>query len=167
MNNVLGLFLILCATLGLIHYYYIHKQTKRKHSYTDLEVNYHGSGRSFEEFRSALVCCLLPRYHSQYTQWKHDLPEVIPYKSMHHLIIPCLCFCPQRFLKFPDEPRASKQFVDLLQSLLCGAKERLDFQGLRCHSFFSSVDWNHLRRGEETPLPGDSVLLSSQWKCSI
>uniref|UniRef100_A0A3B4Y481 Citron Rho-interacting kinase n=1 Tax=Seriola lalandi dorsalis TaxID=1841481 RepID=A0A3B4Y481_SERLL len=49
------------------------------------------------------------------------------------------------FLKFPEEPQASKQFVDLLQSLLCGAKERLGFQGLRCHSFFSSVDWNNLR----------------------
>ncbi|XP_071376611.1 citron Rho-interacting kinase [Centroberyx affinis] len=52
----------------------------------------------------------------------------------------------QRFLKFPEEPRASKQFVDLVQSLLCGAKERLGFQGLRCHTFFSSVDWNNLRQ---------------------
>ncbi|XP_029682238.1 citron Rho-interacting kinase isoform X2 [Takifugu rubripes] len=52
----------------------------------------------------------------------------------------------QHFLKFPEEPRASKQFVDLLQRLLCGAKERLGFQGLRCHSFFSSVDWNNLRQ---------------------
>uniref|UniRef100_A0A3B5A886 non-specific serine/threonine protein kinase n=1 Tax=Stegastes partitus TaxID=144197 RepID=A0A3B5A886_9TELE len=52
----------------------------------------------------------------------------------------------QRYLKFPEESRASKQFVDLVQSLLCGAKERLGFQGLRCHSFFSSVDWNNLRQ---------------------
>ncbi|KAM4613835.1 citron rho-interacting kinase [Polymixia lowei] len=52
----------------------------------------------------------------------------------------------QRFLKFPEEPRASKQFVDLVQSLLCGAKERLGFQGLRCHAFFSSLDWNNLRQ---------------------
>ncbi|XP_034022965.1 LOW QUALITY PROTEIN: citron Rho-interacting kinase [Thalassophryne amazonica] len=52
----------------------------------------------------------------------------------------------QRFLKFPEEPCASKQFVDLVQSLLCGVKERLCFQGLRCHSFFSSVDWNNLRQ---------------------
>ncbi|XP_045931296.1 citron Rho-interacting kinase-like [Micropterus dolomieu] len=52
----------------------------------------------------------------------------------------------QRFLKFPEEPRASKQFVDLLQRLLCGAKERLGFQGLHCHSFFSSVDWKNLRQ---------------------
>ncbi|XP_023140109.2 citron rho-interacting kinase isoform X8 [Amphiprion ocellaris] len=52
----------------------------------------------------------------------------------------------QRYLKFPEESRGSKQFVDLVQSLLCGAKERLGFQGLRCHSFFSSVDWNNLRQ---------------------
>uniref|UniRef100_A0A669C9Q5 non-specific serine/threonine protein kinase n=1 Tax=Oreochromis niloticus TaxID=8128 RepID=A0A669C9Q5_ORENI len=52
----------------------------------------------------------------------------------------------QRCLKFPEEPRTSKQFVDLVQSLLCGAKERLGFQGLHCHSFFSSVDWNNLRQ---------------------
>uniref|UniRef100_A0A8D3CZK7 Citron Rho-interacting kinase n=1 Tax=Scophthalmus maximus TaxID=52904 RepID=A0A8D3CZK7_SCOMX len=51
----------------------------------------------------------------------------------------------QRFLKFPEGPQASKQFVDLVQSLLCRAKERLGFQGLRCHAFFSSVDWNNLR----------------------
>nr|XP_057910508.1 citron rho-interacting kinase isoform X2 [Doryrhamphus excisus] len=52
----------------------------------------------------------------------------------------------QQFLKIPAEPCASKPFVDLVQSLLCGAQERLGFQGLRCHSFFSSVDWNNLRQ---------------------
>ncbi|XP_056130330.1 citron Rho-interacting kinase [Lampris incognitus] len=52
----------------------------------------------------------------------------------------------QNFLKFPEEPQASKQFVNLVQSLLCGAKDRLGFQGLHCHSFFSSIDWNNLRQ---------------------
>ncbi|XP_077459515.1 citron Rho-interacting kinase isoform X2 [Stigmatopora argus] len=52
----------------------------------------------------------------------------------------------QTFLKIPEEPRASKQFVDLVLNLLCGSDERLGFQGLRCHSFFSSVDWNNLRQ---------------------
>ncbi|XP_061583741.1 citron rho-interacting kinase isoform X7 [Cololabis saira] len=52
----------------------------------------------------------------------------------------------QRYLKFPEEPRTSRQFVDLIRNLLCGAKERLAFQGLRCHAFFSSVDWNNLRQ---------------------
>ncbi|KAG7229745.1 hypothetical protein INR49_012541 [Caranx melampygus] len=53
--------------------------------------------------------------------------------------------------QFPEEPQASKQFVDLVQSLLCGAKERLDYEGLQCHAFFSSVDWNNLRHGQLFP----------------
>ncbi|XP_030631130.1 citron Rho-interacting kinase [Chanos chanos] len=52
----------------------------------------------------------------------------------------------QRYLKFPEDSRASPQFVDLVQSLLCGAKERLDFEGLRSHPFFASVDWTGLRQ---------------------
>uniref|UniRef100_A0A8C5FKH6 Citron Rho-interacting kinase n=1 Tax=Gadus morhua TaxID=8049 RepID=A0A8C5FKH6_GADMO len=52
----------------------------------------------------------------------------------------------QRYLKFPEEVRASRLLVDLVQSLLCGARERLGYQGLRCHAFFSSTDWNNLRQ---------------------
>ncbi|MBN3317534.1 CTRO kinase, partial [Atractosteus spatula] len=48
------------------------------------------------------------------------------------------------YLKFPEEPQASREFVDLVQSLLCGPGERLGYEGLRCHPFFSSVDWNNL-----------------------
>ncbi|KAI4877420.1 hypothetical protein NFI96_011719 [Prochilodus magdalenae] len=51
----------------------------------------------------------------------------------------------QRYLKFPEEPRASSQFVDLVQSLLCGPRDRLGYEGLRSHPFFSSVDWSGLR----------------------
>ncbi|XP_063171473.1 citron Rho-interacting kinase isoform X3 [Candoia aspera] len=48
----------------------------------------------------------------------------------------------QRFLKFPENVKVSNEFLDLLQSLLCGQKERLDYEGLCCHPFFSNVDWN-------------------------
>ncbi|XP_017557168.1 citron rho-interacting kinase [Pygocentrus nattereri] len=51
----------------------------------------------------------------------------------------------QRYLKFPEEPKASPQFVDLVQSLLCGTRDRLDYEGLRSHPFFSTVDWSSLR----------------------
>ncbi|XP_056122652.1 citron rho-interacting kinase isoform X5 [Rhinichthys klamathensis goyatoka] len=51
----------------------------------------------------------------------------------------------QRFLQFPEEPKASAQFLDLLQSLLCGSRERLGYEGLRSHPFFASVDWTNLR----------------------
>ncbi|XP_058238687.1 citron rho-interacting kinase isoform X1 [Hemibagrus wyckioides] len=51
----------------------------------------------------------------------------------------------QRYLKFPEDPKASSQFVDLVQSLLCVARERLGYEGLRSHPFFSTVDWSSLR----------------------
>ncbi|XP_053135086.1 citron Rho-interacting kinase isoform X13 [Hemicordylus capensis] len=51
----------------------------------------------------------------------------------------------QRFLKFPSDVEVSKEFLDLVQSLLCGQKERLDYEGLCCHPFFSAVDWNSIR----------------------
>uniref|UniRef100_A0A8C7B4W9 Citron Rho-interacting kinase n=1 Tax=Neovison vison TaxID=452646 RepID=A0A8C7B4W9_NEOVI len=51
----------------------------------------------------------------------------------------------QRFLKFPDDPKVSGELLDLIQSLLCGQKERLKFEGLCCHPFFSKIDWDHIR----------------------
>ncbi|XP_053325723.1 citron Rho-interacting kinase isoform X2 [Spea bombifrons] len=56
----------------------------------------------------------------------------------------------QRFLKFPDEPKISKTFLDLIQSLLCGQKERLKYEDLCCHPFFSNTDWSNIRN---TPPP--------------
>ncbi|KAM4810450.1 citron Rho-interacting kinase [Rhinophrynus dorsalis] len=56
----------------------------------------------------------------------------------------------QRFLKFPEEPKISKDFLDLIQSLLCGQKERLKYEDLCCHPFFSKIDWNNIRN---TPPP--------------
>ncbi|NXM32469.1 CTRO kinase, partial [Oxyruncus cristatus] len=56
----------------------------------------------------------------------------------------------QRFLKFPEDVRVSSEFLDLIQSLLCGQKERLGYEGLCCHPFFSKIDWNNIRN---TPPP--------------
>ncbi|MGH0162604.1 UNVERIFIED_CONTAM: hypothetical protein FKN15_043255 [Acipenser sinensis] len=50
----------------------------------------------------------------------------------------------QRFLKFPGEPKVSKHFLDLVQSLLCGSGDRLTYQGICCHPFFASVDWSNI-----------------------
>ncbi|XP_048875200.1 citron rho-interacting kinase isoform X3 [Brienomyrus brachyistius] len=52
----------------------------------------------------------------------------------------------QRYLKFPQDSKASGPFVDLVQSLLCGVRERLGFEDLLCHPFFSAVDWSNLRQ---------------------
>ncbi|XP_077691628.1 citron Rho-interacting kinase isoform X2 [Eretmochelys imbricata] len=56
----------------------------------------------------------------------------------------------QRFLKFPEDVKVSNEFLDLVQSLLCGPKERLDYEGLCCHPFFSKIDWNNIHN---TPPP--------------
>ncbi|XP_068099744.1 citron Rho-interacting kinase [Hyperolius riggenbachi] len=56
----------------------------------------------------------------------------------------------QRFLKFPEEPKISKNFLDLIQSLLCGQKERLRYEDLCCHPFFADTNWDSIRN---TPPP--------------
>ncbi|KAB0359950.1 hypothetical protein FD754_004106 [Muntiacus muntjak] len=55
----------------------------------------------------------------------------------------------QRFLKFPDDLKVSSELLDLIQSLLCGQKERLKFEGLCCHPFFSKIDWSNIRNLSE------------------
>ncbi|XP_048641671.1 citron Rho-interacting kinase isoform X5 [Marmota marmota marmota] len=59
----------------------------------------------------------------------------------------------QRFLKFPDDPKVSSGFLDLIQSLLCGQRERLKFEGLCCHPFFSKIDWNDIRNSPPPFVP--------------
>uniref|UniRef100_A0A8C8SYH7 Citron Rho-interacting kinase n=1 Tax=Pelusios castaneus TaxID=367368 RepID=A0A8C8SYH7_9SAUR len=56
----------------------------------------------------------------------------------------------QRFLKFPEHVTVSNELLDLIQSLLCEPKARLDYEGLCCHPFFSKIDWNNIRN---TPPP--------------
>ncbi|XP_029427642.1 citron Rho-interacting kinase isoform X3 [Rhinatrema bivittatum] len=50
----------------------------------------------------------------------------------------------QRFLKIPEYPTVRNDYIDLLQSLLCEKKERLNYEGLCSHLFFSSVEWNNI-----------------------
>ncbi|DAA20747.1 TPA: citron (rho-interacting, serine/threonine kinase 21) [Bos taurus] len=59
----------------------------------------------------------------------------------------------QRFLKFPDDPKVSSELLDLIQSLLCGQKERLKFEGLCCHPFFSKIDWINIRNSPPPFVP--------------
>ncbi|KFV77382.1 Citron Rho-interacting kinase, partial [Dryobates pubescens] len=59
----------------------------------------------------------------------------------------------QRFLKFPEDVKVSKEFLDLIQSLLCGQKERLGYEGLCCHPFFSKIDWNNIRNSPPPFVP--------------
>ncbi|NXO12561.1 CTRO kinase, partial [Oriolus oriolus] len=59
----------------------------------------------------------------------------------------------QRFLKFPEDVKVSSDFLDLIQSLLCGQKERLGYEGLCCHPFFSKIDWNNIRSSPPPFIP--------------
>ncbi|NXW55321.1 CTRO kinase, partial [Eurystomus gularis] len=59
----------------------------------------------------------------------------------------------QRFLKFPEDVKVSREFLDLIQSLLCGQKERLGYEGLCCHPFFSKIDWNNIRNSPPPFVP--------------
>uniref|UniRef100_A0A8C2M6V0 Citron Rho-interacting kinase n=1 Tax=Cricetulus griseus TaxID=10029 RepID=A0A8C2M6V0_CRIGR len=59
----------------------------------------------------------------------------------------------QRFLKFPDDPKVSSELLDLIQSLLCGQKERVKFEGLCCHPFFTRTDWNNIRNSPPPFVP--------------
>ncbi|XP_075023362.1 citron Rho-interacting kinase [Calonectris borealis] len=59
----------------------------------------------------------------------------------------------QRFLKFPEDVKVSSEFLDLIQSLLCGQKERLGYEGLCCHAFFSKIDWNNIRNSPPPFVP--------------
>uniref|UniRef100_A0A8B9PQV4 Citron Rho-interacting kinase n=1 Tax=Apteryx owenii TaxID=8824 RepID=A0A8B9PQV4_APTOW len=59
----------------------------------------------------------------------------------------------QRFLKFPEDVKVSSEFLDLIQSLLCGQKERLGYEGLCCHPFFSKIDWKNIRNSPPPFVP--------------
>ncbi|NXV45455.1 CTRO kinase, partial [Uria aalge] len=59
----------------------------------------------------------------------------------------------QRFLKFPEDVKVSSELLDLIQSLLCGQKERLGYEGLCCHPFFSKIDWNNIRNSPPPFVP--------------
>ncbi|XP_042297786.1 citron Rho-interacting kinase [Sceloporus undulatus] len=59
----------------------------------------------------------------------------------------------QRFLKFPEDVKVTNEFLDLVQCLLCGQKERLDYEGLCYHPFFSTVEWNTIRNSPPPFVP--------------
>uniref|UniRef100_A0A8C0L5I5 Citron Rho-interacting kinase n=1 Tax=Canis lupus dingo TaxID=286419 RepID=A0A8C0L5I5_CANLU len=55
----------------------------------------------------------------------------------------------QRFLKFPDDPKVSGELLDLIQSLLCGQRERLKFEGLHSPSLPSDDDTSNFDEPEK------------------
>ena len=56
-------------------------------------------------------------------------------------------------LTFPPVPPVSGDAVDLIQRLLCGPEERLDYEGIKCHRFFSGIDWDNIQNTESPCIP--------------
>eukprot|EP01006_Ploeotia_vitrea_P042258 TRINITY_DN66614_c8_g7_i1.p1 TRINITY_DN66614_c8_g7~~TRINITY_DN66614_c8_g7_i1.p1 ORF type:complete len:506 (+),score=291.17 TRINITY_DN66614_c8_g7_i1:168-1520(+) len=51
----------------------------------------------------------------------------------------------RKTLVFPAEANLSPEAVDLMKRLICKAKDRLDFEGIKKHPFFKGMDWDNLR----------------------
>uniref|UniRef100_A0AAV2M5F4 non-specific serine/threonine protein kinase n=1 Tax=Knipowitschia caucasica TaxID=637954 RepID=A0AAV2M5F4_KNICA len=52
----------------------------------------------------------------------------------------------KKSLRFPRRPLVSASCSDLMKSLLCEARERLDYERMRSHRFFCCSDWDLLQR---------------------
>jgi serine/threonine protein kinase len=48
------------------------------------------------------------------------------------------------YLNFPSVPKLSEEALDLMQNLLTDASERLSFEAIQAHPFFTGIDWDHL-----------------------
>jgi serine/threonine protein kinase len=58
-------------------------------------------------------------------------------------------------LTFPPMPPVSDDAIDLIRQLICASEERLDFEGIKGHRFFSGIDWDNL---QQVPSPCVPVL---------
>ena len=50
-----------------------------------------------------------------------------------------------------EEIEIDPEAEDLIRGLLCEAKDRLRYEEIKSHPFFSDIDWNNLRN-QEAPL---------------
>ncbi|XP_071493466.1 citron Rho-interacting kinase-like [Diadema antillarum] len=53
----------------------------------------------------------------------------------------------KRKLSFPSNPATSPRATSLIKQLLCDRAERICYEGLGCHAFFSGIEWATLRDG--------------------
>lgn len=51
----------------------------------------------------------------------------------------------RKSLEFPDDVELSDESIDLIQSLICDSKDRLNYAQIKDHPFFDGVDWNNIR----------------------
>jgi serine/threonine protein kinase len=56
-------------------------------------------------------------------------------------------------LSFPPLPPVSADAVDLIRRLICAPEDRLDFEGIKAHRFFSGIDWDNLQNMRSPCIP--------------
>jgi hypothetical protein len=56
-------------------------------------------------------------------------------------------------LAFPSAPPVSADAIDLMQHLLIGREERLGFEGIKYHRFFTGIDWDNLQAMQSPYVP--------------
>ncbi|KAG8345843.1 Protein tyrosine kinase Protein kinase domain [Trypanosoma vivax] len=59
----------------------------------------------------------------------------------------------QDYLVYPPKREIPEEAEDLLKHLMCDPKERLDFEGIKKHPFFRSINWERLRESQAAFIP--------------
>jgi len=57
----------------------------------------------------------------------------------------------KKTLVFPDEAKLSPEGKDLITKLITDSSKRLNFEQIKAHPFFGSVNWDH-ERGSKAPI---------------
>ncbi len=68
----------------------------------------------------------------------------------------------KKTLVFPDEAKLSPDARDLIQRMVCDSSKRLTFEQLKTHRFFSTLDWNGVRKTRAPIVPAVTNELDTQ-----
>uniref|UniRef100_A0A1A9X0J1 non-specific serine/threonine protein kinase n=1 Tax=Glossina brevipalpis TaxID=37001 RepID=A0A1A9X0J1_9MUSC len=85
--------------------------------------------------------------------------EITPFydDNVHETYSKILSHCEESQLKelitFPTELKLTPHFQDLIKSLLTNPSNRLGYEGLRKHTFFSNIEWDNFRSSVPPIIP--------------
>jgi len=168
----------LCATTHTQSYAQIYKNYKSSKHLTIPDTDYIDKKNSWKQnswrkrkLRATSVVGT-PDYMAPEILLSQEYDNHADWWSVGVIMFECLCGYPpfsseeagqtyqkitewQKYLVFPDDLEAelSDLAKDLILKLCCDRKDRLDFDGIKAHPFFSGIDWDHLRQGKGPFLP--------------
>jgi len=67
--------------------------------------------------------------------FESDSPMETAYRIIHW----------KEYLKFPKNIPVSNDSISLMKGLICDPDERLDFEAIKTHRFFSGINWNNIQ----------------------